>query len=521
MMRSRALVAGGRAGLPARGRAFAAAVLLAATILAAYLLAAQMTSANHGGSAAADPSRPNVVFILTDDGTMNLLRFMPHVQAMQRNGMTFREYFVSDSLCCPSRASIFTGELPHDSGVWRNAGAHGGVTAFDRHGDEQRTFAVALQRAGYLTALMGKYLNRYMEPDAGLPKTYVPPGWSEWDVVGWGYPEFDYRLNEDGQLRFHGHNASDYLTDVLTARAVTFISDAADAGRPFFLELAPFAPHSPATPAPRDAHRFAGLRAPRPPTFDVLPTHPPRWLAWHRRLTTAQIAYINAVFRDRVRSIQAVDDMIGKVESALSREGVAGNTYLVVSSDHGYHTGEYRLMPGKWTPFDTDIRVPLIVVGPGVPAGARTDVMGENIDLAETFAAIGGTARDGEGRNLLPILHGQHPRHWRNAILVEHHGPTGPHDDPDFEPPASGNPGPYNAIRSQTFLYVAYTARRARGEIDFYDLRRDPFELHNVAGRLSRAQRRQLRAEVNALINCHGEHACWQAMHVAPTAPKR
>ena len=112
--------------------------------------------------------RPNIVFILTDDLSTNLIRFMPHVRAMERDGLTFRNYFVSDSLCCPSRASIFTGDFPHDTGVLANAGPQGGIGAFDRHGDERLSFVMALHQAGYLTAMVGKYLNRYLETDSGL-----------------------------------------------------------------------------------------------------------------------------------------------------------------------------------------------------------------------------------------------------------------------------------------------------------------------------------------------------------------
>src|SRR5258707_12048480 len=108
-------------------------------------------------------SRPNIVFILTDDLSMNLLRFMPHVQAMQRGGLTFENYFVSDSLCCPSRSSIFTGEFPHDTHVFSNFGPGGGFRAFYSHGNQRHTFAQSLQHAGYVTGLMGKYLNGYLD----------------------------------------------------------------------------------------------------------------------------------------------------------------------------------------------------------------------------------------------------------------------------------------------------------------------------------------------------------------------
>jgi N-acetylglucosamine-6-sulfatase len=505
------------------------ALLVCASLGVGFGVATVGASPGHSGSSRrrrSDPSRPNIVFVLTDDLSLNLLRFMPHVRAMERDGMTFRNYFVSDSLCCPSRASIFTGDLPHDSHVWRNAGRDGGIFAFDHTGDQQRTFALALQRAGYLTAMVGKYLNRYMQSGAGVPRTYVPPGWSEWDVGGLAYPEFNYSLNENGAVRFYGHAPSDYLTDVLSGRGVKFIEHAADSRRPFFLELAPFAPHSPYTPAPRDANRFAGVHVPRPPNFDVLPTRPPHWLAGHRRLTAAQIAQLNGVFRRRVQSVQAIDRMLGEVEAALSTERVASKTYIVFSSDNGFHTGEHRLMPGKLTAFDTDIRVPLVVVGPGVPAAKRTNAMAENVDLAETFAAIGGAALDADGHSLLPVLNGQHPRDWRDAILIEHHGPAGPLDFPDLAPHDSGNPPAYEAIRGNTFLYVEYRTKHGRHPIEYYNLRHDPFELHNIARALTAQQLTYLHTELVSLERCHGEMSCWTAMHIHRTlrpakAPKR
>ena len=227
------------------------------------------------------------MFILTDDLSMDLLPYMPHVLAMEQQGLSFSNYFVSDSLCCPSRASTFTGNFPHDTGVFSNTGADGGFQKFHDLGEEQHTFAVALQNAGYRTALMGKYLNEYMQvpPSSGIPENYVPPGWSEWDVAGWGYNEYDYDLNENGTIRHYGHEPSDYLTNVLADKAVSFIDGAAGTSTPFFLEVATFAPHFPYTPAPEDVGRFRDLRAPEPPSFNRLPTNAPRWLAAHGSLS--------------------------------------------------------------------------------------------------------------------------------------------------------------------------------------------------------------------------------------------
>jgi N-acetylglucosamine-6-sulfatase len=458
------------------------------------------------------------VFVLTDDLSLDLLHYMPAVRALERRGVTFDDYFVSDSLCCPSRASIFTGDFPHDSGVFTNAGRLGGFQSFYNRGDQKRSFNVVLQRAGYATAMMGKYLNGYLEPShTSVPVTYVPPGWNEWDVSGYGYNEFNYRLNQDGRLYHYGHKPSDYLTDVIARRGAGFIDRAAQAHRPFFLELATFAPHRPYTPAPRNSNDFPGLTAPRPPNFDAEEINPPRWLTGHPSLDAAEIAKIDQAFRQRAQSVQAVDDLIHTIEAALAARGLTKNTYIVFSSDNGLHTGEYRLLPGKLTAFDTDIHVPLVVVGPHVPAGRHTDAVTQNIDLARTFAAIAHTKMPSDGHSLLRLLRGRTPAGWRNAILVEHHGRADDPLDPDAQNPNSGNPTSYEAVRTDSFLYVEY----ADGEIEYHDLATDSYELDNQADQLSPEQLASLHQILARLENCHTAATCWAASHVAPVLVDR
>jgi arylsulfatase A-like enzyme len=297
---------------------------------------------------------------------------------------------------------------------------------------------------------------------------------------------------------------------------VQFIHAAAERHRPFFLELATFAPHKPYVPAPRDAHDFPGLKAPRPPSFDVLPTYPPRWLADRPPLTRHRIGEINRVFRRRAQSVQAVDRMIAEVELALRANGVASDTYVVFSSDNGLHTGEYRLMPGKLTAFDTDIHVPLVITGPGVRPDASTGELAENIDLAKTFAAIGGARMPGDGHSLLRLWQGKAVQRWRDVTLVEHYAPRLTNRDPDFQQPASGQPNTYAAMRTHNYLYVQYSD----GEIEFYDLRTDPNELHNIAGRLAPVSLERLYVELEALKHCHSGRSCWAAMHI-PALPGR
>lgn len=488
--------------------------------------AAALSARSPGHPAPSAPAavrpRPNIVFVLTDDLGFNLLRFMPHVQAMEREGASFASYVVADSLCCPSRASIFTGELPHNHGVLDNYGVFGGFGAFWRRGGEQSTFAVALHRAGYMTAMMGKYLNGYLQSDlaryhdgaaATVTPQYVPPGWTEWDVAGWGYNEFGYRLNESGTLRWYDHSPQDYFTDVLARKGARFVDLAVSRHRPFFLELSTFAPHAPYTPAPRNARDFPNLRMPHAATFNRLPTDPPSWLRGREQLNVRDMDEIDRTFRQRARSVEAVDRLIADIRTALRANGALSNTYIVFSSDNGMHMGDYRLMPGKATAFDTDIRVPLIVTGPGVTGRTVVPQLAENIDLAETFAAIGQTQLRGDGHSLLALWNGKPTAPWRNAALIEYHREvSSAASNPDFQPPQSGDPGSYHAIRASGFLYVEYGG----GETEFYDLRRDPAELHNLANRLTPAQHAQLHRELRALKDCRGATGCWKAMHIPP-----
>jgi arylsulfatase A-like enzyme len=490
-------------------RTFAAALLICVCVA---LLASQPVALGAHAQLQAAPQRPNIVFVLTDDLSWNLVRYMPHVLQLERQGVTFVRYIVTDSLCCPSRSSIFTGLFPHDTGVFKNTGPDGGYSVFNAHGLESKTFAVALHALGYRTSMMGKYLNGY-DPTT----RYIPPGWSDWHVAGDAYKEFNYDLDENGTVVHYGgrKNPKNYLTDVLAARATAFIDQAADAHQPFLLEVATFAPHAPYTPAPRDANRFPGLKAPRVSSFNQNNTNPPSWLGSRPPLTVQQLATIDTGFRKRAQAVQAVDALIGQVEATLAARGLAGDTYIVFSSDNGYHMGQHRLLPGKMTAFDSDIRVPLIVTGPGVPQGRTIGQLAENIDLNPTFVQLaGGTpSASVDGHSLVPLLLGQPvarepgPR-WRTAALIEHHGPDTVVSDPDYENgKRGGNPTTYEAIRLADAVYVEYVD----GEFEYYRIDQDPDERVNVYGQLGPSERAQLHAIVGALSRCHGPDDCWAA----------
>ena len=518
------------------GRRRASRIGIALLVAAASALGALVAGSGarpHVAATAVAP-KPNIVFILTDDLSWNLVnsQFAPHIVALEGRGETFNHYFVADSLCCPSRSTIFTGLFPHDTKVVTNVGPTGGFQKFQSQGLDKRTFAVAIQRRGYLTSMMGKYLNGYGDPAMTSASAPIPPGWSDWHVSNvTGYTEFNYLLNDNGAFdQFGGTRAGcgvtdtpdNYGVDVLNSDARSFITGAK--GRPFAIEVATFAPHAPYTPAPRNACDFPALTEPRDPSFDTPNINPPAWLGTRKPLTARQITVIDRDFRKRAQAVEAVDRLLADVEAKLAAEHLTRNTYIVFSSDNGYHMGQHGLLRGKQTAFDTDIRVPLIVAGPGVPGGTIVSQVAQNVDLYPTFVELAGAKPDRpiDGHSLVGLLHPTttHSR-WRTVALVEHHGLNNDPGDPDFEDGKhGGNPTTYEAIRISSrhlpgfrapveAVYVEYAD--AAHEIEYYDIRRDPFERDNIAKSLTAAQRTELHKILARLETCHNAAGCWSA----------
>jgi N-acetylglucosamine-6-sulfatase len=493
------------------------------------------SAAGSGVAAAARPAaKPNVVFILTDDLSWNLVnsKFAPHIVALEKRGETFNHYFVTDSLCCPSRSTIFTGLFPHDTQVFANVGRDGGFHKFQSRRLYKRTFAVATRARGYRTSMMGKYLNGYGTPHMTPATAPIPPGWSDWHVAGNGYLEFNYTLNENGRFNFYGGptggcgvtgSPNNYGVDVLNARARSFINTTRR--KPFVLEVATFAPHAPYIPAPRNACDFPGLTEPRDPSFNTPNINPPLWLARRGPLTAQDITTIDHSYRMRAQAVESVDKLVADVEATLARNHLAKNTYIVFSSDNGYHLGQHQLSRGKQTAFDTDIRVPLIIAGPGVSRGRVVSRVVQNTDLYPTFVRLaGGTPnRSIDGHSLLPLLHPPRKRPpWRTVALIEHrHVNKQSPNDPDTEDGTKGgNPTSYEALRISAprlpafkgpveAVYVQY--QDSQHEIEYYNIARDPFERNNIARSLTGAQKAELRKVLARLASCRGFSACWSA----------
>ena len=440
---------------------------------------------------------PNIVFVLSDDEDVALHAFMPKTKALLHDrGTTFDNYFVTYSLCCPSRSTVLRGQYPHSTTIQGNMPPIGGYEKFHQLGLDTSTVATWLRGAGYRTAMFGKYLNGYQ------PKAGVPAGWSEWYVGGAGYGGYDYTLNENGKLVSYGRRPEDFLVDVIAHKAADVIRRSAADKTPFFLYIAPFTPHGPATAAPRHDGLFADATLPRSPAFDEEDvSDKPKAVSTRPRLQPRMVTRLEDLYRRRLRSLQSVDDLVDSVVTALRVTGQLDNTYIVYSSDNGFHLGEHRLMQGKNTAYETDIRVPLVIRGPRVTAGRHEVAIVLNNDLAQTFAAMVGVQTPSfvEGRSMLPLLTGSGPSWTRAAFMIERRGGRDAQEERGDSPDLRGA-GSFNAIRTKDYTFVQYGS----GERELYDLRRDPHQLENIAGQADSAVVRRLSTWLAALAKCSG-----------------
>ena len=429
----------------------------------------QSSAATRGRPAVPQPradSRPNIILIVADDMRADDLTTMPATQALLvEQGTSFEQFFASAPSCAPSRASILRGQYPHNHGVLRGSEKHWGFGLFRKLGNETSNIATWLQDAGYRTALVGKYLNNY---PSGATPNYVPPGWDEWvGVTNGGYEDFE--LNEGGTLVPYYERDQPYQTDVLARKATEFVSRTAQSDTPFFLYIAPRAPHAPLTPATRHQGGFATAPVPRPPSFDAAGVGKPSWVQEEPALDAKAMAKVDATYRARKETLLGLDELVADLVSTLERAGIHDNTYIVFTSDNGYHLGEHRVVAAKGTAYEEVIRVPLVIRGPDVPQG-RSTALASVIDLAPTFAAWADAEIPAfvDGRSLTPVLDGE-PAAWRQTVLVQHY-----RENPD----RVDGPPPFHALRGDGFVYVEYPD----GLRELYALSVDPYQLDNIAG---------------------------------------
>jgi N-acetylglucosamine-6-sulfatase len=460
--------------------------LLVLACLAAFLVAGLSgcgsVQREEAGGGSSSNDQPNVVFILTDDLDSASVQKMPQITSLlAAQGVTFEDAFVSHSVCCPSRSTILTGLYDHNHNVLSNKPPDGGFEKFVSEGHEDDTIGTRLQEAGYQTAFFGKYLNGY---PAGDP-THVPPGWDEWYGKLDGQKLYDYGINENGTEVSYGSEPEDFFTDVLSGQATDFVERATSDSRPFFMYVAPTAPHGPATPAERHKGALSEEESPRPPSFDEEDvSDKPSQIQDTERISEEDASKIDDRYRQRLESMLAVDEMVGSLVDELEASGELDNTFIFFTSDNGFEQGEHRLQKGKNQAYEESSRVPLFVRGPGVPAGLKTEKLALNTDFAPTFADMAGVELPADGRSLVPLLGGA-DLPWRTSVLLER------------LPTQNG----YRAVRTGTHKYVEYN----NGEKELYDLVSDPYELDNIYESADPSLLEDLKAKLDALKDCSEE----------------
>jgi arylsulfatase A-like enzyme len=468
-------------------------LLLAAAAMVGALVAA--------APAAAAERPPNIVLVVSDDQTLASFgeRTMPRTtRLLADEGTTFTDAIVTTPLCCPSRATMITGQYGHNNGVLRNNYA-------DLR-EKDNTLPVWLDRAGYTTIHVGKYMNQYAE--AVRPDTEAAPGWDQWhSVLSPRY--YDYELISNGRRERFGHAPEDYLGRVLTERSRAMVERFAPRRRPFFLQLDHFAPHisvgeddgrcaDAAVPDALDYDAFAAEPLPTPPNFDEEDvSDKPSFIQALPRIDEGMRSGLARLNGCALASLASVDRSVAAVHGAVRRAGELGETVFVFVSDNGFFAGEHRIAVSKQNAYEETLRVPLVVSAPRRVAGRqpprRVGLPVGNLDLAPTIVELAGArpcrsrrdCRRLDGRSLVPLLRGRE-RAWPRdrTLVVELDRGKSPVD-------GDGRACDYTGVRTTRAMFVEH-----RGSIDpadgecaplpssveyeLYDLRRDPFELQSL-----------------------------------------
>ncbi len=438
--------------------------------------------------------RPNILFIFTDDHAAHAIsaygsriNTTPNMDRLAQQGMLFRNCFVTNSICGPSRAVILTGKHSHINGFMTNG---------DRFDGSQQTFPKLLRKAGYQTAIFGKWHLRT-----------EPTGFDAWEVLRGQGPYYNPTLRTpSGPVEHVG-----YTTDIITDRTLEWLKKGRDSSKPFMLMSQHKAPHRSWQPGPKHLTRYDGVDIPEPPTlFDdysgrgraakqqkmTIAQHltegdlklvTPKNLTedqreqWDRAYGPKNKAFRDAnlqgkelvrwkyqrYVKDYLRCVDSVDDNIGRLLEYLDESGLAENTVVIYSSDQGWYLGDHGWYDKRWM-YEESLRMPLIVRWPGVVAsGSENRDLTSNLDFASTFLDIAGAEipADLQGRSLVPLLRGVAPIEWRQSIYYQY-----------YEYPGAHSVRRHYGVRTEKYKLIHFYNL---GEWEFYDLDRDPDELQN------------------------------------------
>lgn len=489
----------------------------------------EQLAVSHASTATVQSEKPNIFFFLADDMDSSLLKHMPNTRRqIFDKGATFDNYFTNISLCCPARASLFTGKYAHNTGIMSN-GYPDGFHGFHVGDEKKNTFAVWLQERGYDTALLGKYLNEYPYVDSkrskGVSPRFVPNGWTDWVVPVKGqFVGDNYVLNENGSLKQYSR-PKDHLSDLMARRAISMIKDNRD-DKGLMIKYSYYGPHIPEPASPKERankalkRNIAKIRYPRTQAFNEADVSDKRsGIRNQKKLSKKDIRDIDRTYRDRILSVKTMDRHIGMLIRSLKKTGQLDNTYIIFTSDNGYHLGDHRMKEGKNSPYDTDISLPLGIRGPGIKPGTTIDEITGNIDIAPTIADMAGArmSSDIDGESLLPLARGEDVEQWREYFFVQRGMLSRYNLSPTTEPGAKGQYEEerrllgFGAVVSDDARYIEYS----NGGRELYDIQRDPYQVDNLLADADLAatarieqERLRLSLVLRSLKDCAGAEDC-------------
>ncbi|XP_076339126.1 N-acetylglucosamine-6-sulfatase-like isoform X2 [Tachypleus tridentatus] len=447
---------------------------------------------------------PNIIFVLTDDQDVELGGMEPMLKTrklLEVGGATFKNMFVTTPLCCPSRSSILTGQYVHNHGVVNNSVSGNCSSQNWQASSEKKTFVTYLKQQNYTTFYAGKYLNQYGRHSVGGVR-HIPPGWDTWIGLVQNSRYYNYSLSVNGKKVKHGSNPrKDYLTNLIRRKAAKSLLEHSQKS-PFFMMLSPPAPHAPFTPVPWYSKNFSTKLAPRTPNFGVYSGKGKHWLLQQppHPLSEKVIENIDETFRNRWRTLLSVDDLVQKIFLVLKRIKALNNTYIFFSSDNGFHLGQFSLPQDKRQLYEFDIRVPLLVRGPGITPGTVVKNPVLNIDFAATFLDLAGIKKPGfmDGTSFVPLLKNVTTlvESWRTEFVVEHKGES--EVGPAKGCPQYPNGGVKNCVpdcicedswnNTYTCLRMLSSSENSiicvfddhQNFVEIYNITADPYQLHNL-----------------------------------------
>ncbi|KPM35927.1 Arylsulfatase [Neonectria ditissima] len=474
--------------------------------------------------------RPNILFILTDDQDLHMesVEHMPYLKDLiVKEGTTYGQHYCTVALCCPSRATLWTGRAAHNHNVTNVSPPHGGYPKVVSQGINDDNLFLWMQEAGFNTYYVGKLWNFHAVDNYDRPHARGFNG-SDFLLDPYTYQYWNAMMTHNGEEPVS--YAGQYSTDVVAQKALKWLDEALQEEDPFFLTVSPIAPHSnwviqpekdlsyleEPKPAPRHEKLFQDYSIPRDNSFNAPISGGVSWIKSLPALNKSVLAYNDHYQRQRLRSLQAVDEMVSDLVDSLEKAGQLENTYIFYTTDNGYHISQHRMNPGKECGYDTDIHIPFFVRGPGISRGGKVDIVTTHTDVSSTLLEIAGVKKqlDGTAMPLKPTVdltvRSEHAsiEYWGPAVPE---GVFGGRGDKNREAGTWHNYYPnntYKGLRIVSEEYSLYYSVWCTNETELFDLKFDPYQTKSLAAasnspsayRLAKRPLHHLLSRLNALI---------------------